>query len=65
VRAANFETLFGLIGSTGMRASEALALLDADVELQAGTLTVRLTKFAKSRLLPLHPSTVEAMTRYR
>jgi integrase len=28
-------------------------------------LTVRQTKFAKSRQLPLHPSTVEALTRYR
>jgi integrase len=65
LRAATFETLFGLIASAGMRVSEALALLDADVDLQVGTLTVRLTKFAKSRLLPLHPSTVEALTRYR
>lgn len=65
LRAATFETLFGLIASTGMRVSEALALLDADVDLQVRTLTVRLTKFAKSRLLPLHPSTVEALTRYR
>ncbi len=65
LRPATYETLFGLIASTGLRVSEALALLDGDVELAKGTLTVRQTKFAKSRLLPLHPSTVEALTRYR
>jgi integrase len=65
LRAATFETLFGLIASTGLRVSEARALLDDDVDLTVGTLTVRQTKFAKSRLLPLHPSTVEALTRYR
>lgn len=65
LRPATFETLFGLIASTGLRVSEALALLDGDVDLAVGTLTVRQTKFAKSRLLPLHPSTVKALTRYR
>jgi integrase len=65
LRAATFETLFGLIASAGLRVSEALALLDTDVNLQVGTLTVRLTKFKKSRLLPLHPSTMKALSRYR
>jgi integrase len=65
LRAATFETLFGLIASAGLRVSEALALLDTDVDLQNGTLTVRLSKCKKSRLLPLHSSTVEALTRYR
>lgn len=65
LRSATFETLFGLIASVGLRVSEALNLLDGDVDLSAGTLTVRQTKFAKSRLLPLHPSTVEALGRYR
>lgn len=65
VRPATFETLFGLIASAGLRVSEALDLLDADVDLRAGTLTVRQTKFAKSRMLPLHPSTVNALERYR
>ena len=39
--------------------------MDADVELKSGLLTVRQTKFAKSRQVPLHPSTVEALRRYR
>lgn len=65
LRPATFETLFGLIASTGLRVSEALDLLDADVDLKSAMLTVRETKFAKSRQLPLHPSTVEALERYR
>lgn len=65
LRPATFETLFGLIASAGLRVSEALTLLDRDVDLTSGTLTVRQTKFGKTRLLPLHPSTVLALANYR
>lgn len=65
LRPVIYETLFGLIASAGLRVSEALSLLDTDIDLIDGTLMVRQTKFAKSRLLPLHPSTVEALARYR
>lgn len=65
LRPATFATLFGLIASTGMRISEALGLLDADVDLKYGMLTIRRTKFAKSRQLPLHPTTIAALERYR
>ncbi len=65
LRPATFEAVFGLLASTGLRVSEALALRDADVDLTVGTLTVRRTKFAKSRLVPLHWSTVEALAHYR
>jgi integrase len=65
LRGITYETLFGLIASTGLRVSEAVHLLDADVDLKAGMLTVRLTKFAKSRHVPMHPSTVEMMKQYR
>jgi integrase len=59
------ETLFGLIACTGLRISEALGLLDADVDLKDGVLTIRQSKFGKSRLVPLHPSAIEALARYR
>ena len=65
LRPVVFETLFGLIAATGLRVSEALSLLDTDVDLKNGALTVRMTKFRKSRQLPLHPSTVAALARYR
>jgi integrase len=65
LRPAVMETLFGLIACTGLRISEALGLHDADVDLKAEALTVRQSKFGKSRLVPLHPSAVEALARYR
>ena len=65
LRPAVMETLFGLIACTGLRISEALDLLDADVDLSAGVLTIRQSKFGKTRLVPLHPSAVEALARYR
>ncbi len=65
LRGAVFETLFGLIASTGLRISEALALRNADVDLKAGRLTIERTKFAKSRHVPLHISTVQALQQYR
>jgi integrase len=65
IRGAIYETLFGLIASTGLRVSEAVHLLDTDVDLKRGTLIIRKTKFAKSRQVPLHPSTTEALKKYR
>ncbi len=65
LRGATYETLFGLIASTGLRVSEAVHLLDADVDLKSGMLTIRQTKFAKSRQVPIHPSTTEALRQYR
>ena len=64
IRAATYETLFGLMASTGLRVSEALHLRDADVDLKHGMLTIRQTKFAKSRLLPIHPTTITALAKY-
>lgn len=48
-----------------LRVSEAIHLRDADVDLKRGILTIRQTKFAKSRQLPIHPTTVGALARYR
>ncbi len=57
-----YTTLFGLLAVTGLRISEALALDLADVT--ADGLVIRDTKFRKSRLIPLHDSTREALDRY-
>ena len=64
LRGVIFETLFGLIASTGMRISEALSLRNEDVDLKCGMLTIHQTKFGKSRQVPLHLSTVEVLRRY-
>lgn len=60
-----FEMLFGLIACTGMRVSEAIGLRNSDVDLQRGLLTIRRTKFAKSRNVPIHLSAVSALGQYR
>ena len=64
LRAATYETLFGLIAAAGLRVSEALNLRCSDVDLTQGLLTVRQTKFRKSRLLPLHATATAALARY-
>lgn len=65
LRGAVFETLFGLIAATGLRIGEALSLRNLDVDLKSGMLRIRRTKFGKSRQVPMHASTVEALRRYR
>jgi integrase len=64
LRRWTYHTLFGLFAVTGMRLSEATGLERDDVDLDAGVLTVRLTKFGKSRLVPLHPATCTALRHY-
>ena len=64
LRRWTYHYLFGLIAVTGMRLSEAIGLQRDDVDLDAGVLTVRLTKFGKSRLVPLHPTTRAALRSY-
>ena len=65
LRGITYEALFGLLAATGLRVSEAVRLSTADVDLKTGMLTIQRTKFAKSRQVPLHPSTVTALRRYR
>ncbi len=64
LRALTYSTLFGLIAVTGMRSSEALAFDRADVDLLEGIFNIRQTKFRKSRLVPVHTSTLAALRRY-
>jgi integrase len=64
LRGLTYATLFGLFAATGVRVSEALALDHADVALDSDLLTIRRTKFGKSRIVPVHRSTSEALTRY-
>lgn len=64
LRAATYATLLGLLAVTGMRVSEPVGLDREDVDLIRGILIVRRTKFGKSRMVPLHASTTEALRRY-
>ena len=60
-------TLIGLRVSYGLRASEALRLDIDDVDLVGDLpcLQIRRTKFRKSRLVPLHPTTAAALRNLR
>jgi len=62
IRPLTYATMFGLIAATGMRVSEALAIRLSDVTKDG--LIIAQTKFKKSRLLPLHPTTRRALNGY-
>jgi len=64
LRPRTYVALFSLLVSTGLRLSEACRLLCGDVDLASGVLTIRESKFRKSRLVPLHPTTTQALVRY-
>ncbi len=64
LRSLTYYCLLGLLAVTGMRVGEARHLLPTDVDLAAGLLTIRNTKFGKSRLVPIHPSTQRVLARY-
>jgi integrase len=64
LRRATYRTLIGLLAVTGMRVGEAIRLDRPDLDPGHGVLTVRESKFGKSRELPLHPSTVAALRGY-
>ncbi len=63
-RADTYRTVIGLLSVTGMRVGEAVRLDRNDVDLDQGLLTIRNSKFGKSRQLPLHPTTVGALAAY-
>lgn len=64
LRPMTYATLFGLLAACGLRVSEALRLMHADVDLERGVLTVRMTKFRKTRLVPVHATTADALRAY-
>lgn len=65
LKTATYRTLLGLLAVTGMRVGEAVALDARDVDRRRATLVIRKTKFDKSREVPLHTSTIEALDCYR
>lgn len=64
-RAATYRALIGLLAVTGMRIGEAIALDDTDADLDVGCLTLQGGKWNASRELPLHASTITALSEYR
>jgi integrase/recombinase XerD len=64
LRGRTYATLFGLLAVTGLRINEALHLDRSDVDLEEGVLLIRRATFGKSRLVPIHPTTQEALRAY-
>jgi len=62
-RRATYQTLIGLLATTGMRIGEAIALDLGDFDRELGVVVVR-GKLAKLRELPLAPSTTGALQEY-
>jgi integrase len=65
IRGLSVKTLIGLLYVSGLRIGEALALNVTDLDTEQRTLFVRKGKFGKDRYVPLSPSAVEALLRYR
>jgi integrase/recombinase XerD len=65
LRRVTIQTFIGLMAVTGMRGGEVVGLDDDDFDPDRGLIEVRNTKLGKSRLIPLHPSTVTALGQYR
>ena len=65
LRATTYSTLLGLMAVTGMRTSEPISLDRGDVDLDRGVMTIRCTKFGKSRYVPIDSSTQQALEQYQ
>jgi integrase/recombinase XerD len=62
--AATYETLIGLLAATGMRVGEAIRLDRGDIDWAEGVLTIRESKFGKTRMVPVVDSTLAALKQY-
>jgi len=59
-----FRTLLLVLYGAGLRFSEATALTLADVDLSENVLTIRASKFYKSRLVPIGPQLAAELANY-
>lgn len=63
-RADTYQCLIAFLWVSGARVGEAVRLDRSDVDLGQGLLTIRNSKFGRSRQLPMHPTTVGALADY-
>ena len=64
LRRWTYYCLFGILAVSGLRISEAFSLKDSDVDTDRCLLTIRQTKFNKSRIVPFHASTQRVLAEY-
>jgi integrase len=60
-----YYSFLGLLAVSGLRLGEAIRLQVGDVDLATGILTIRNSKFGKSRLVPIHASTTRKLRDYQ
>lgn len=65
LRPLTYATLIALAACTGLRRCELVRLGVDDLDVTTGCLRVPRSKFSPQRVLPLHPTTVRALQRYR
>jgi integrase/recombinase XerD len=63
-KAVTWRTLIGLLAATGIRPGEACRLTVSDIDLANGVVQVLQTKFDKSRLVFIHPTTATVLGHY-
>jgi integrase/recombinase XerD len=64
LRAPMYRALLLLLYGSGLRIGEALRLTLRDVDLDVGVITVRYTKFYKSRLVPVGPKLAQELAAF-
>jgi integrase/recombinase XerD len=64
LRAATYRSVVGLMTVAGLRVGEVIRLDRQDIDFDKGSLLVRDSKWNKSRELPLHHSTLDALANY-
>jgi integrase len=64
LRARSVRAYLGLLACTGVRPAEPLRLTGSDVDLRSNALTMRQTKFSKSRIIMLDPTAANALQDY-
>lgn len=64
IRSKTVHAIILLLATSGLRISEALHLTLKDVDLTSGVLSIRQSKFRKSRLVPVSAGTLEVLRRY-
>lgn len=64
LRGLTYYPLLGVLAATGLRIGEAITLDLSDVDHDNAVLLIRESKFGKSRLVPVQPSTMAALQDY-